>query len=48
MSTENVFVLKTFLNLHIFKGKISIPQNIIYLYFENNIYRFVDEKKSDS
>lgn len=38
-------MLKTFLNIHIFKGKISVYGNKIYLYFENNSYLFRMKRK---
>lgn len=43
--TENVFVLKTFLNIQIFKGKISIYGNKIYLYLKIIFIRFLMKRK---
>jgi LacI family transcriptional regulator len=42
---ENVFVLKTFGNTHIFKGKISIFENKIYLYSQINFYQISMKRK---
>jgi len=43
--TENVFVLKTFMKMHIFFAKIDINKNKIYLYSENTIYLISDMKR---